>query len=211
MPPLLLIESVVALLPLLVLSSHFLFLIKSRLTLTLSRKCGHSMIGHTVFVPHKHNLQSKKKKKMFLERFDFAVLSKWWWLIMTRFTWFVQIFVKKTKIKISQNFTTRKEVHKFLFSINIVHYVNLNPFYDVNNVLVFSVSVAAMKIYLLSTHTHIHTSTNYNLSHSIIFLFFFRSLQHSVYVNVNIYILCVIVRLSTKYSNKSKKKIVSNV
>lgn len=144
---------------------------------------------------------------MFLERFDFAVLSKWWWLIMTRFTWFVQIFVKKTKIKISQNFTTRKEVHKFLFSINIVHYVNLNPFYDVNNVLVFSVSVAAMKIYLLSTHTHIHTSTNYNLSHSIIFLFFFRSLQHSVYVNVNIYILCVIVRLSTKYSNKSKKNL----
>lgn len=42
MPPLL-FNSVVVRLPLLVLSSHFLFLIKSRFTLTLSRKCGHSM------------------------------------------------------------------------------------------------------------------------------------------------------------------------
>lgn len=40
------VESVVALLPLFkLLSSHFIFLIKSRFTLTLSRKCGHSMFA----------------------------------------------------------------------------------------------------------------------------------------------------------------------
>lgn len=37
-------EFVAALLPLFILSSHFLFLIKSRLTLTLSRKWGHSIV-----------------------------------------------------------------------------------------------------------------------------------------------------------------------
>lgn len=43
------VESVVALLPLFkLLSSHFLLLIKSRFTLTLSRKCGHSMFANLV-------------------------------------------------------------------------------------------------------------------------------------------------------------------
>lgn len=43
------VESVVALLPLFkLLSSHFLLLIKSRFTLTLSRKCGHSMFANLI-------------------------------------------------------------------------------------------------------------------------------------------------------------------
>lgn len=44
------VESVVVLLPLFkLLSSHFIFLIKSRFTLTLSRKCGHSMFASVFY------------------------------------------------------------------------------------------------------------------------------------------------------------------